>query len=293
MSDAQAQTTDASSDEQSTDPGESGAGATETMFGIPLPKAIAGGSVLLCLFLWEVMAQVAFARLAIVFPSLANIAGALVELLTTPDFYYHLAVTTQEVAISFALAAAIGIVFGTALGVNEFVAEAVEPLIYYFSTIPKIVLYPLFLVALGVGFESKIAMGFFSAIFPITVNTLTGALNVREDLVKVARVFEATPREIFENVYLPSTITHIVNGLRLGIGVAIIGVLLGELAASQAGIGNQIHFYFANLQTAKMYAVLIIVFGASLSLNLGLLRLQQWLWKKGYGVGDSGEAVGF
>lgn len=292
MSDAQTQTAGVSGDERAT--GSEGPGPEErTVLGYPLHHAITVGTVLAFLLVWELMAQVAFSRLKIVFPSLLTIASALGEVLTTPEFYYHLAVSTQEVAISFALAAVIGITFGTLLGTSEFVAEAVEPLIYYFSTIPKIVLYPLFLVALGVGFESKIAMGFFSAIFPITVNTLTGALNVREDLIKVARVFEASPREIFENVYLPATITHIVNGLRLGIGVAIIGVLLGELAASQAGIGNRIHFYFSNLQTAKMYAVLIIVFAASLGLNLGLLRLQQWLWSKGYGIGESGEAIGF
>lgn len=292
MSDAQTQSTGVSGDERAAGSGDAGPDE-RTVLGYPLHNVITVATVLVCLLLWELMAQVAFERLAIVFPSVLTIAGALGEVLTTPDFYYHLAVSTQEVAISFALAAVIGITVGTLLGTSEFAAKAVEPLIYYFSTIPKIVLYPLFLVALGVGFESKIAMGFFSAIFPITVNTLTGALNVREDFIKVARVFEATPREIFENVYLPATIAHIVNGLRLGIGVAIIGVLLGELAASQAGIGNQIHFYFSNLQTAKMYAVLIIVFAASLGVNLGLLRLQQWLWSKGYGIGESGEAIGF
>lgn len=292
MTDAQSQTAEVSGGEQATGTDEIEAG-DQTVLGFPLDKAIAGATVLSFLLFWEVMAQIAFAKLTIVFPSLITIAGALARVLTTGEFYYHLAVTTQEVAISFALAAVIGIVAGTAIGANEFVADAVEPLIYYFSTVPKIVLYPLFLVALGVGFESKIAMGFFSAIFPITVNTITGTLAVREDLLKVARVYDASPREIFENVYFPSTITHVVNGLRLGIGVAIIGVLLGELAASQAGLGNRVSFYFSNLQTAKMYAVLIIVFAASLGLNLALLKFQEYLWEKGYGVGETGEATGF
>lgn len=292
MSDAQSQSADVSSGGEAT--GDSAVEPEDrTVLGIPLYNAIAVATVLSFLLFWEIMAQIAFAKLTIVFPSLATIGGALVGVLTTGEFYYHLAVTTQEVAVSFALAAVIGIAFGTAVGANEFVADAVEPLIYYFSTVPKIVLYPLFLVALGVGLESKIAMGFFSAIFPITVNTITGTLSVREDLLKVARVYDASPREIFENVYLPSTITHVVNGLRLGIGVAIIGVLLGELAASQAGLGNLVSFYFSNLQTAKMYSVLIFVFAASLGLNLGLLKLQEYLWEKGYGVGETGEAVGF
>jgi NitT/TauT family transport system permease protein len=154
-------------------------------------------------------------------------------------------------------------------------------------------LYPLFLVALGVGFESKVAMGFFSAIFPITVNTITGTLNVRDDLVKVANVYDASFLEIFRWVYLPSTITHVVNGIRLGVGVAIIGVLLGELAASQAGVGNQVKFFFSNLNTAKMYAALIMVFAVSLAINLLLLRFQSFLAARGYGAGDSDETIGF
>ena len=257
------------------------------------PRALAVGTVLAALVVWELMAQVAFDRLTIVFPSLARIGAALVELLASPPFYDHLWVTTQEVAIAFALAAVAGILGGTVLGSSRFLADAVEPIIYYFSTVPKIVLYPLFIIALGAAsMDSKIAMGFFSAIFPITVNTMTGALTVRADLVKVARVYRASAVETFTKVYLPSTITNIVNGLRLGIGVAIIGVLLGELFASQAGIGNRVAFFFNNLQTDRMYATLIIVFAAALTLNLGLLKLQDALQRRGYGA-TGGEGGGF
>lgn len=258
-----------------------------------LSKAIAVLTIVAVLAVWQILSQFAFERLEIVFPSLQSIGAELVGLLLPGEFYYHVSVTAQEVAVSFALAAVIGIIGGTVIGASEFLAEAVEPIVYYISTVPKIVLYPLFLVALGVGMESKIAMGFFSAIFPITVNTITGTLHVREDLLKIAKVYDASFWEMFKWVYLPSTVTHIINGLRLGVGVAIIGVLLGELAASQAGVGNQIGFYFSNLNTSKMYAALLLVFAVSLLLNLSLLYLQRWLWSKGYGVGDQTEMTGF
>jgi ABC-type nitrate/sulfonate/bicarbonate transport system permease component len=259
------------------------------------PNALAVGTVLAALVAWEVLAQIAFDRLTIVFPPLAEIARALVGLLGSGEFHGHFWITTQEVAISFALAAAIGILGGTALGSSDYVAKAVEPIIYYFSTVPKIVLYPLFIIALGAAsMDSKIAMGFFSAIFPITVNTITGTLAVRADLVKVARMYQANPLQRLTKVYLPSIITHVVNGLRLGIGVAIIGVLLGELFASQAGIGNQVAFFFSNLQTDRMYAALIVVFAVALSINLGLLKLQDTLSKRGYGTSsESRGGLGF
>jgi ABC-type nitrate/sulfonate/bicarbonate transport system permease component len=264
-----------------------------TILGLPAETVLVLAVVIAAVVTWELLAQVAFDRLEIVFPSLVTIGAALVELITPGEFYYHIWITTQEVAVAFVLAAVIGILGGTIVGSNDFLAKAVEPIIYYFSTIPKIVLYPLFLVALGVGFESKVAMGFFSAIFPITVNTITGTLNVRDDLVKVANVYDASFLEIFRWVYLPSTITHVVNGIRLGVGVAIIGVLLGELAASQAGVGNQVKFFFSNLNTAKMYAALIMVFAVSLAINLLLLRFQSFLAARGYGAGDSDETIGF
>lgn len=262
---------------------------------VSVPRAIAIGTIVVGLVLWEVLSQFGYAKLDVIFPSLSLIGSALVELLSSGEFYSHFWVTAQEVGIALGLAAAIGIGGGTIVGSNRYLAEGVEPVIYYFSTVPKIILYPLFIAALGAAsMDSKVAIGFFSAIFPITVNAITGALGVRQDLVKVARVYRAKPWETFAKVYVPSMLTHLVNGLRLGTGVAIIGVLLGELFASQAGLGNRIAFYFANLLTDFMYAALIVIFGVALAINLGLLALQNELARRGYGsVGDSEEGFGF
>lgn len=266
---------------------------TGRVLGIPLHNGLAIGTILLGVVLWEVAARLAFDRLEIVFPSLLNIAAELYWLFASGEIYPHLAVTAQEVAVAFLLAVVVGVGGGTLLGMNQFVAEAVEPILYYFSSIPKIVLYPLFLVALGIGLESKMAMGFLSALFPITVNSIVGSLSVREDLLKVARVNDASRRQVFELVYLPSMVTHIVNGLRLGIGVSIISVVLAELFASRAGMGNLIGFYFGNLMTARMYATLFVLFVAALVLNLSLLRLQDYLTRRGYGDAEAGNTFGF
>lgn len=263
------------------------------VFGLPLHNALTVATVLLAVLLWEVAARVAFDRLEIVFPSLASIAAEFYWLFASGEIFPHLIVTGQEVAVAFLLAAVIGISGGSLLGTSEFVAQAVEPILYYFSSIPKIVLYPLFLVALGVGIESKMAMGFLSALFPITVNSIVGSLNVREDLIRVAKVNGATRMQVFKLVYLPSMVTHIVNGLRLGVGVSIISVVLAELFASQAGMGNLIKFFFSNLMTARMYAALLVLFGVALVLNLSLLKFQEYLQRHGYGDADAGSTFGF
>lgn len=262
-----------------------------SVFGVPVHNGIAVGTVLLAVVLWEVAARVAFARLEIVFPSLAEIFGELYWLFASGEIYPHLAVTGQEVAMAFLLASVVGIVGGSVLGTTEFVAEGVEPILYYLSSIPKIILYPLFIVALGIGMDSKIAVGTLSALFPITVNSIVGALNVRADLVKVARMHQGTRLDVFKHVYLPSMVTHIVNGLRLGVGVSIISVTLAELFISRAGLGNRIDFYFSNLMTARMYATLLLLFVVALGLNLSLLKIQDYLRGRGYGAESDSESV--
>jgi NitT/TauT family transport system permease protein len=267
--------------------------ATGRVLGVPIHTAIAVGTVLLGVVLWEVASRFAFDRLEIVFPSLVSIAAELYWLFASGEIYPHLSITGQQVGVAFAIAVVVGVGGGTLLGMNEFVAEAVEPILYYFSSIPKIVLYPLFLVALGIGIESKMAMGFLSALFPITVNSIVGSLSVREDLVRVAKVNSASRLQVLKHVYLPSMVTHVVNGLRLGVGVSIISVVLAELFASRAGLGNLIGFYFSNLMTARMYATLLVLFAAALVLNLSLLRVQDYLVRRGYGDADSGSTFGF
>ncbi|MFB6096021.1 MAG: ABC transporter permease [Haloferacaceae archaeon] len=246
---------------------------------------------------WELLSRVGYSDLSLIFPTLSTIIGEFVWLFTDGIIYYHLAVTLQEVLIAFVLAATIGVTVGTALGTNKFLAEGVEPVIYYVSTVPKLLLYPLIILVLGLGVESKVAMGFLSAIFPITVNTLTGALNVRENLVKVPRVYGVSSWKIFKTVYVPSMVTHIINGFRIGGGVAIIGTILGEhYASSTGGLGVIVLRFFTELNLARMYAVLLVIFVFSYTVNRGLLALQRYLGAQGYGTGtgrDDGEDFGF
>lgn len=268
--------------------------ATESrrQFGISVPKQLVIGTMIAFVLAWEITARFGFEQLDLVFPSVVSIVTELYLLFATGDILPHLSITAQAVGTAFVIATVVGVIGGTLIGTNKFLADAIEPILYYFSSVPKIVLYPLFLVALGIGLESKIAMGILSALFPITVNSIIGSLSIREDLVKVANIHQASRWETFRSVYLPSMITHIINGLRLGIGVAIISVVLAEDFASQAGLGNQVQFYFSNLYMERMYAVLIILFGGALTVNLSLLWVQNWLAAKGYGESDSDIGMG-
>lgn len=246
-------------------------------------NAITAGTILLVLITYETIARFGFPQLDIIFPSLLLVAEEFIWLFNSGTIYPHLNTTLRTVLMAVLLAGVIGIIGGLSLGTNKFVSDAVEPLLYYFSSLPKITIYPLFLVALGVGIESRIATGFLSAVFPITVNCITGALSVREQHIKVGRVYQVTRWQLLRHVYMPSTITHILNGLRLGIAGSLLTIVLAELFASQSGLGNRVGFFFSNLLTARMYAIILFLFVLSLAINFGILFIQQYLARRGYG----------
>lgn len=256
-------------------------------------RLLALASILALLVCWELLSTFAFARLSLIFPSTVEILTATYSLLADGSLTHHFVTTATAVGTAIILAIVLGVSLGAIIGHNRFVAEAVEPLLYYFSSVPKIVLYPLILMVFGLGIESKVTMGFLSAMFPIMVNSIVGTMNIDENHVQVGRSYNATRWQLFKEVYLPSTAIYHVNGVRLGMGVAIISVLLAELFASQAGLGNQISFYFNNLLIARMYGILLIVFAVSFSLNILLLRLEKQLNKRGYHRTDSGSTTGF
>jgi len=251
-------------------------------------NAVTVGTLLLAVIIYEVIARFGFPGLDIIFPSVIEVAEEFVWLFQSQTVYPHFVVTMQTVLIASTLAAVVGIIGGLSLGANKFAADAVEPLLYYFSSLPKITLYPLFLVALGVGIESRVVAGFLSALFPITVNCITGALSVKEQLVRVGEIYRVSRWQLLKFVYIPSTITHIINGLRLGVAGSLLTIVLAELFASQGGLGNRVGFFFSNLQTARMYATILFLFVLSLIINFGFLYLQQYLARRGYGVEESG-----
>jgi ABC-type nitrate/sulfonate/bicarbonate transport system permease component len=255
--------------------------------------ALLAGTLVAVVLSWELLSRFLYTDLQIIFPSTVTVLREFYDLTASGSVFPHLYVSGRAILVAVILAIVVGIPLATLVGTNQYVAEGVEPLLYYFSTIPKIVLLPLIIIAFGIGFESRVAIGFLSAIFPIAVNVIVGTLQVERNHINVARSFGASPPKIFSSVYLPSLVIPIVNGVRLGMGVAIISVLLSELFASQMGLGNQISLYFNQLQVARMYGVLLLVFAIALVLNLALMQLQRYLSDLGYGDVDSNTSFGF
>jgi ABC-type nitrate/sulfonate/bicarbonate transport system permease component len=227
--------------------------------------------VAVLLALWEGVARSGWLFRDVV-PTLAVIVRAIARLLVNADFYANLAVTLGEIAAALAIGGAAGVAVGLVLGANRFVSRAYEAFVYYLGPTPKIIFFPILILWFGVGSGSKIAMGALSCFFPIAISVAAGMRQISPVLIRVGRSFRATPWQMARRIYLPAMRTPIVNGFRLGLGIAIIGTLLAETKLSNRGLGYLIIQSYATFDMPRMYALLIVLFAIAIGLNALLGR---------------------
>ena len=159
------------------------------------------------------------------------------QLLSSPTFYPHLIETAQAFAVALGIAISFGILIGFTLGLYRFAADVGEPVLVALYSIPKLTLYPIVLLAFGIGMPAKIAFGAIHGIMPIAIFALGAVRNLNPVYLKAARVMRLTPLRIAGRVLLPAAIPEIFTGIRIGFSLTLIGTLLGEMFASQRGLG--------------------------------------------------------
>jgi len=221
--------------------------------------------------LWEALAASGLLFRDVV-PSSFKVVASLWELLTSPSLYYNLELTLAEVLVSMALGTLAGIAIGLGLGASRFAGKAFEPYLHYLAPTPKIVFLPIFLVFFGVGPGSKIAMGSLSCFFPMALSVATGVRQVDPVLRRVGRSFNLTLKQTIQKIYLPALVPAIATGLKLGLGVTIIGCLLAEIKMSNRGLGFLVMQYYTQFRIPAMYAALIVAFGLAALGNMLITR---------------------
>src|SRR5574341_960041 len=216
-------------------------------------------------------------------PSLVFKAG--VQLFASGEIWNDLRVSGIEFAWGYFLSAAVGVPFGIACGWYRRMAYIFDPFINAMNATPRVALLPLVIIWLGIGILSKVGIIFLGAIFPILINTRDGVKTTPHNLLTAARSFGASEWQIFKSVVLPSTVPFILTGLRLGVGRALIGVMVGELYAATAGIGFMITVAGATFQTDKVF-VGVLIFAITGMISMELLtkleaRFDKWRPKIG------------
>jgi NitT/TauT family transport system permease protein len=159
------------------------------------------------------------------------------ELLGRPSFWPHLLETATAFAAALAIAVASGLAIGMLLGVNKLASEVVEPMLVAIYSVPKVTLYPILLLAFGLGMSAKVAFGAIHGFIPIALFTINAVRNVPPILIKTGRVMKMGPATMVARVLFPAALPEIFTGLRIGFALTMIGTVLGEMFASQRGLG--------------------------------------------------------
>lgn len=202
------------------------------------------------------------------------VAARLYDLLSHRDIYRHIYVTLVEIALGYALGAAFGLTLGFILGRSAFLSAALQPYIIGLYSIPKIALAPVFIVWLGLGIASKVAVVFVASFFLVFFNTYSGLLAVNEELVRLARLMGASWPQTLWRVILPAAADQIFLGLRTAVPYAVIGAVIGEYIGASEGLGYFILYASQTYDAPSLFAGIIILVAIVFILNFGLNRLE-------------------
>lgn len=187
------------------------------------------------------------------------IADRLVEWAQSGVLWSNSWITLKEILIGYAIGAVSGVASGYILASQPLLYKVLDPFIMSLYAIPKVALAPLFIVWLGIGIEMKIVLAAVTVFFLVFLNTAAGVREVDRGLIDAARLMNARRRDMILKVILPGSMSGVLTGLRVSIPYALIGAVIGELVASNRGLGYLINNGAATFDTAGVFAALIVL----------------------------------
>ena len=210
-------------------------------------------------------------------PALAYLAG----FVATAGFWDHLGATAAAFLLAFLLSGGIGLLLGLALGLRRFAGEVAEPLLAGFYTIPKVTLYPVVLLLFGLGMSAKVAFGVMHGMVPVTLFTLGAVRTLPPVLLRATRSMRLTGWDAMRSVLLPACLPEVMNGLRVGFSLSLLGVLIGEMFSSQRGLGFLLVNGMAQHNVPLTTSVVVLVVAGAVLANAAMLRLTRRVGHRG------------
>ena len=187
------------------------------------------------------------------------------------QLFFHMSITATEAALGFLFGSLLGIAAGVLLGRREFLARLLDPFIMTIYSLPKVALAPLFILWIGIGMDMKVIFTAMIVFFLVFLNTYTGVRNVSRELISILRLMGANERQVLQRVVLPSAITWVFAGLKISVPYALIGAIVGELMASNKGLGALLVRAQGEFDTAGVFASLVAIMFLAVMSN-GLVK---------------------
>jgi ABC-type nitrate/sulfonate/bicarbonate transport system permease component len=238
-----------------------------------VPVLLGGGFLVVIVVGWQLAATLGWINTFLT-SSPRLIWRSLLEQVTSGLLLRNVAISGLELVIGFALAAVVGVLAGLVMGRYRYVEYAVDPYVWLLYSAPIVALFPLLVLILGLGSPAVIAITFLMAVVPVIVNSMQGVRNVDPQLVQVAKSFTAGETTLLRKVILPASVPTIMAGLRLGVGRALVGVVVGEFFAGDGGIGYSISSFAGRLGTTDVLASVVVVIVVGVVLNVLARRLE-------------------
>ena len=194
-----------------------------------------------------------------IIPSLSQVWSALLAMSESDGLLHHTALTAIQVALGFVLGALLGMTIGYILGMSITAEVVLSPYILAMQIAPKVAFAPLFILWLGFGIEPNILVAVLIVFFPILVNVMSAVRSVDPDLINLARSFKATRAQIFWRIEFPASMPPLFAGLRIGTTLAVIGVVIGEFAGGNVGLGYLLDLTSAGGAAAPVFGTIIMM----------------------------------
>jgi ABC-type nitrate/sulfonate/bicarbonate transport system permease component len=229
---------------------------------------------------WQAINSFGYAP-ATLLPPPGLVFSRLFHQLFDPTFQFQIATTLFRLFTGFAIAVLLGVSLGIAAATHPAINAVVRPVVRVLAPLPKVALYPAFLLLLGFDHESKITLVVADALFPILLSTYYGASTVEQKLIWSAMAAGTPPRQILFKVVLPASIPSILTGCRIGLVISCIVVFLAEMITSTNGLGFVLVTAARTFQTVDMFVPLITISLLGLILN-GLLQAARSYLLRGF-----------
>lgn len=238
-------------------------------------------SVVVVLAVWELSVRLLQPNSLIVVGPTA-IVEAFIDLYQAGTLVTDISVSLRQFVLGFGLATLVGVPLGLIMGASELINDYADPWLTALYATPNIALAPLFIIWLGLGDPSHIAIIALAAFFPIIINTIAGVQAVHSDLREVGIAYHANARETFMQVDLPGSMPYIFTGLRLAVARGLVGVVVADLFGSTAGLGHLILNASQIFRTADVFVgvVTLAVLGVTITWILRLVERAATPWER-------------
>ena len=245
-----------------------------------LSRALPFVSVVVFLVVWQVVGA-SIDPILLATPS--KVAQAFWDLLSSGELAPAFGTAMGDLALGYSLAIVVGIGVGIAMGRSAVVQRVLDPYVNFFQATPLIALVPLVVIWFGVGLKARVAVVFMLAVWSIIINTASGVKETPASLIDVGRVYKLSRRQAITTIALPNAVPSIFAGLRIGLGKALIGMVIAQMNISVTGLGGLVVNYGNAFKTAYLLAAIVTASMVGVVAAVGLEALRRWLfpWTKG------------